>query len=288
MKPTTEKDYHRRVARVVEWLSGELDAPFDLERLASIACFSPTHFHRIYTAIAGETVAETVRRLRLHRAASDLRDDLLPLERIAWRAGYGGLPAFSRAFKSAYGLPPTRWRAERRFDVAPPSPEHGTEKMIDPSSFPVDIRELPAMRLAVVSHVGPYMEIGGAFARLQGLAGARGLFGPDTRMLGVYLDDPTVVAARELRSEAGITVGNDVTLDLPLGERLLGRGRHAVWTHRGPYADLAESYRRFYGEWLPSSGLEPADGPCFEIYVNDPRTTAPTDLLTEICLPLVD
>lgn len=288
MKPTTEKDYYRRVARVAELLAKAPDADFDLGRLAAVACFSPTHFHRIYTAIAGETVAETVRRLRLHRAAGELRDGVLPLERIAVRAGYGSLAAFSRSFKSSYGLPPARWRAERRSPVVAPIRHDGDVSMSDTASLPVTIRDLPPMRLAVVSHVGPYMEIGGAFERLRGLAGARSLFGPTTRMLGIYLSDPAVTPVQDLRSEAGITVGDDVVIDAPLGERRLSGGRHAIWTHRGPYADLEASYRRLFGEWLPASGAEPADAPCLEIYLNDPRTTAPTDLLTEICLPLAD
>ena len=64
-------------------------------------------------------------------------------------------------------------------------------------------------------------------------------------------------------------------------------GEHAVGLHRGPYDRLHESYRWLFGQWLPSSGREPANRAVHEIYVNDPRTTPPADLVTHVCIPLV-
>jgi AraC family transcriptional regulator len=42
-----------------------------------------------------------------------------------------------------------------------------------------------------------------------------------------------------------------------------------------------------YGTWLVQSVREAADAPVFEEYLNSPKDTAPADLITEICLPLV-
>ena len=55
---------------------------------------------------------------------------------------------------------------------------------------------------------------------------------------------------------------------------------------QGPYGELEAAYDWLYRSWLPASGLEPADHPCFEIYLNDPRQVAPAALLTDVCLPL--
>src|SRR3954469_18997591 len=94
----TVEDYAQRVERVHAYLAAHLDRDVDLDRLAGIACFSSFHFHRIYHALQGETVAESVRRMRLHRAALDLIEGALPVARIAARAGYGSQAAFTRAF----------------------------------------------------------------------------------------------------------------------------------------------------------------------------------------------
>ncbi len=49
---------------------------------------------------------------------------------------------------------------------------------------------------------------------------------------------------------------------------------------------MPAAYRWLFAEWLVKSGREPADAPCFEEYLNDPRETPPTELLTDIFLPL--
>ena len=43
----------------------DLDEELDLDRLADVAAMSRWHWHRVYAGMRGETVAATVRRLRL-------------------------------------------------------------------------------------------------------------------------------------------------------------------------------------------------------------------------------
>jgi putative flavoprotein involved in K+ transport len=66
----------------------------------------------------------------------------------------------------------------------------------------------------------------------------------------------------------------------------LAGGRHAVLLHVGPYAELHRAYTWLYREWLPTSGAVVADRPCVEEYLNNPRQVPPSELRTEIGLPL--
>ncbi len=66
------QSYEARINRVTAYIYEHLDEPLDLERLADVAAMSPWHWHRVYSAMRGETVAATVRRLRLMRAANEL------------------------------------------------------------------------------------------------------------------------------------------------------------------------------------------------------------------------
>ena len=74
MKPSTEQDYRRRIARVVEAILVNPGAPHTLESLAAVAHLSPYHFHHIYRALTGESVVETVQRVRMAQAAQRLTD----------------------------------------------------------------------------------------------------------------------------------------------------------------------------------------------------------------------
>jgi AraC family transcriptional regulator len=49
---------------------------------------------------------------------------------------------------------------------------------------------------------------------------------------------------------------------------------------------MKAAYEWLYGVWLVQSGKEPGDAPVFEEYLNNPRNTAPNELLTDIYLPL--
>ncbi|WP_276118183.1 AraC family transcriptional regulator [Pararhizobium qamdonense] len=273
--------YEQRLQRVSAYIYDHLDEELDLDRLADIACLSPHHWHRIYRAVHGETLAATVKRLRLHRAAGDLVRTTLSVDVIARRAGYPNLQSFTRIFKSVFGMPPARYRREGSHTVFQSPNGKGFDAM-----YSVTTKTIAPRALAGVSHTGSYMGIGLAFETLGGTLQARGLYRPEMRMVGLYLDDPDLVPEDKLRSFACVTEGQHVSADAPLVHQHLDGGEYAVLRHKGPYADMHKAYQWLYGEWLPKSGRDVRDSVMFEEYINNPREAAPTELLTDIYLPL--
>jgi len=280
---TRTNDYGSRLERVFTWLAHHLDDSLDLATLADVACLSPYHFHRIYHSMQGETVTDTVRRLRLHRAAVELITGELPVPRIARRAGYGSQEAFTRAFKTAYGVPPARYRASF---VPMPTTGRPEDAMETTLTYQATIREAATIRVAALPHRGDYQTIGTTFERLAALAGGLNLFGPSTRSFGIYYDDVSAVPREALRADACMTAPDGWTGSGELELREIRGGRYAVLLHVGPYAELEHAYKWLYGTWLPQSGEEPGDAPCVEEYLNDARTVPPTELRTEIWLPV--
>lgn len=279
----SQASYVRRFTRVIEYIYAHLDEAPDLNTLSDVAALSPYHWHRTWQAVYGESVVNTVKRLRLQRAAADLANTDMSLEAIWPRAGYGSLAAFSRSFKDAYGLTPTEYRrtgSHTRF--AMPFAPKGVSAMPD-----VAIRTLAPAELAVIPHKGSYMEIGRAFETMFGTLGARNLLRPGLCMKGLFYSDPTSVPEAELQSAAGIVIPDAAfPVEAPLERRSLRGGDYAVLRHKGPYSDMRAAYDWLYGEWLVRSGREAADAPVFEDYLNNPREVAPSELLTDICLPL--
>jgi len=273
--------YEARLRRVSAYIHEHLDDELDMEKLAEIACMSSYHWHRIYRAIYGETAAATVKRLRLHRAAGDLVNTRLSVSDIAKRSGYPNLQSFNRIFRSVYGMPPARYRNEGSHTIFEPSTQGRITVMFD-----VTLRTIFPMSLVGVAHRGSYMQIGQAFETLFGTIFARGLAGSDMRMIGIYLDDPDVVEADKLRSYACVTAGETVATDAPLERRFLDGGDYAVLRHKGPYANMHRAYQWLYAQWLPASGRQLRDAVMFEEYINNPRDVPPTELLTDIYMPL--
>ncbi len=150
----------------------------------------------------------------------------------------------------------------------------------------VDVRTLAPRRVAALRHTGPYMEIGQTFERLMQWAGRRGLIGPDTEMLAVFYDDAEQRPPEQLRSDACIAVPDEIEGDGDVVIQTIEGGEYAVALHRGPYHLLPTVYRWIYSEWLVQNGRRPRALPPYEIYRNDPSTTKPDDLLTEVYVPL--
>ncbi|WP_031482223.1 AraC family transcriptional regulator [Maridesulfovibrio frigidus] len=150
----------------------------------------------------------------------------------------------------------------------------------------VKIWNLDPMKMAYVEHVGPYEEVEVAWMKLASWAGANGLFNERTKSFGVYHDNPMEVPAENLRSEACITVDKEVANSGEVKFKDVNGGRYAVAVLLGPYAQLADKWMEFYTKWLPESGEEYRDEPCYEQYLNDPHSTKPEHLVTLLLLPL--
>lgn len=152
--------------------------------------------------------------------------------------------------------------------------------------YPVTIKTIPAVELFGLEHQGSYLKINQTFDLIGSSASARSLFTADTRWIGIYFDDPHLIAEKELRSKACISVPTGTSLAAPFVQYKIAAGQYALLTYQGPYADLEAVIQWLCGSWLPASGQEAADAPMFEEYHNDPRHTAPQDLLTTLYLPL--
>lgn len=275
------ENYNHRLNRVIDYVYTHLEDDLSLDRLAEVACFSPYHWSRIYSAMRGETIVATIRRLRLQRAAERLANSDLEIGAISARAGYSSTDTFARAFKGAFGVSPAAYREDG---------SHAAFKAAKTSSearaFPVVVESLPERRCAGIDHTGSYMEIDHAMGRLFTELAARDSLPTRPTMLGVFFDDPDLGPEAELRSRACLPVANSVVIDAPLVETVLRGGPYATLRYTGPYADMRSAYRWLLGVWLPTSGHEPDDTPIFEAYLDDPREVPQNELRTDIHLPL--
>lgn len=271
----------KRLLRVLDHIHDNPAGDLSLDALSDIAAMSRFHWHRVFRAMTGETLAQAVRRIRMQRASYLLVMTETSLSAIAVSVGMANPASFNRAFADHFLMSPSafRKRGELRPFVrhTPPrrSPMH-----------PVTIRTEAQIRLAALPHRGAYHEISRAFQKLSAVMASRDLFRSAGRMIAVFHDDPQSVPEAALRSHAGFEIAGPTVLSAPLEDVIIPAGRQAVLTFKGPYAGLPAAYDELFGIWLPQSGEEPADAPSFEVYLNTPMDTAPEDLVTELHLPL--
>jgi AraC family transcriptional regulator len=276
MRLETHSTHQALVASVLDLISRDLESDLSLARLAERAGVSAFHFHRVFCAIAGEPPARYVRRLRLERAALRLKYSRLPVTEVAFDAGYETHEAFTRAFKSRFGLPPRRFR-DRESALA--------DDAITLDVQPVIVR-IPQRRIAYVRHVGPYDETRGAFEKVVTWARRRGLL-TGAHLVGVYLDDQTITPRERTRCEVGVYVDDDAVGDGEVGVRALAGGDYAVIHYQGPSRERRRTYDLLYARWLPDRGRAPAtDVPPFEVYSPFGGALEGFDAVTSVHVPL--
>ncbi len=296
MRTATLDDYKQRLLRVLVHIQEHLDESLSLDELAGLACFSPFHFHRIFKGMVGESVKEHVRRLRIERAATRLKLGAQPVVGIALEAGYESHEAFTRSFRSVFGVSPSRFRASnRRATAAAPSGLHfadgakiGHFKTVQPGGkkMEVTIVRRGPLRVAFMRHVGRYSTVGKTWDRFLPLAGKEGLLGGGAEFIGLCHDDPEVTPQHRVRYDACVSVDESFRPMGEIGVQVIAGGEYAMTTHFGPYDALGRTYTRLLGQWLPRSGRQLRACPCFEVYLNDPQSTDPKDLITDIYAPL--
>src|ERR1700679_1931891 len=164
--------YLDRMHRVTAYIDQHLDQYLDLETLAEVAHFSPFHFHRLFSALMGETLGAYLRRRRCEVGATRLlAQPRIPVLHIALGVGFGSAEAFTHAFGARFGCSPTTWRLQQAAERAAISNldqtiskldqvqqdktiENGVPKAETPMK--VQIIERKPTSIAYLRHVGPY------------------------------------------------------------------------------------------------------------------------------------
>ncbi|KTT25739.1 AraC family transcriptional regulator [Pseudacidovorax intermedius] len=283
-----ETRYRERVARVVAHIVAHPMAEHRLDALAAMAHFSPWHFHRIYASVTGESVAATVRRLRLAQAARLLQDGTRSVTEVALATGYDSPQAFSRAFSQFSGQPPSAFQqamhrlamgddAGGGFSADPAEPKEARA-----SSSAVQIVERPAQQVLALRHQGPAAMIPHTQRRLHLLLGEA----PGTVWLGMVCDDPDDPQAGLIYHAAAAPAKLGPSGHSELQALTIPAGRYARHRLAGPYTRIGAAFDALYARWLPASGFEPDDRLALEHYLNSPRNAAPADLRTDLFIPI--
>jgi len=110
MKAATLQAHDPRMARLLAYLESHLDEPLDIESLARLAGVSARQLDRLFERIFGESPRACLRRLRLERAARQLRLTRRRILAIALDAGFDSHESFTRSFARRFGRSPADYR----------------------------------------------------------------------------------------------------------------------------------------------------------------------------------
>ncbi|MGM0377153.1 MAG: helix-turn-helix domain-containing protein, partial [Bacteroidota bacterium] len=85
------------------------DPHFNVENLSEMMAMSRSSFYRKFSDLTGMTAAGYIRKARLQKAASLLKQDQLPVSQLSERVGFRSVAHFRKCFKEEFGRNPGAW-----------------------------------------------------------------------------------------------------------------------------------------------------------------------------------
>lgn len=281
MKTPGHDRYEQHFARALHYLQTHYNSDINLHHIAAAAGMSSWHWHRLYHSVMGETLHDTLKWMRLHRAAWLLCHTDKSIADIALACGYrGNAQSFTRIFRRDYGLSPLDYRHR-------PAPDYA-----------VNIEELAPVPVVMMEHrEQDSQRLGNAFLRLNSLLRLRGWQDDGTtRAFSIHYPPHTAVYLPQLAKfnikTAGMRYAALTTLPLlqlaapPLQSGVIAGGRYAVLQHYGAYADL-DTASDWFLDWFRRNGLTIAAAPVILEYLDmQCCDTSPAQTRVNICVPL--
>jgi signal transduction histidine kinase/CheY-like chemotaxis protein/AraC-like DNA-binding protein len=85
------------------------DPAFNVEILGKELFMSRSSFYRKFKDVTGITAAGYIRKIRLHKAASLLKNDGIQVSQVAERVGFQSVAQFRKSFREEFGKTPGEW-----------------------------------------------------------------------------------------------------------------------------------------------------------------------------------
>lgn len=283
-------DWIETMNAALDYIESRLDGEISHSELARLTKHSAYHFQRVFSYMAGVTLAEYVRRRKLTRAAVDLHGGNEKVIDVALKYGYESPTAFTRAFQNFHGITPNE--AKRG----------GTVTAYPPLSFQITIKGVTAMQYRIEEKeafriVGPKLETTSegdrALQEIPAFWGEVARSGAVPELCEIMDGEP--------RAILGVCVGSfqeslefDYYAAAPstkpapegMGEYTVPACTWAIFECTGPMPhSIQELTARIVREWLPTSGYEYGNGPDIEVY-SDGDNTRP-DFKSWVWMPVV-
>jgi AraC-like DNA-binding protein len=96
------------VERVISMIHQRIQTGFPIKEMSKVACMSERGFRQVFTAETGISPKKYFDNVRLEQAHSLLHLGAYSVSEVAWRLGYANPFHLSKAFKSHFGMAPSK------------------------------------------------------------------------------------------------------------------------------------------------------------------------------------
>ncbi|MEW6087016.1 MAG: AraC family transcriptional regulator [bacterium] len=106
------------IDKAIEYLYSNLDKKITIDKLAKIACMSPSHFFRVFKKEVGQPPQDYLNKIRMKVVKNLLKASDKSITEIALDCGFGSSSYFSACFKKAFNITPTDYQKTFKKDIS--------------------------------------------------------------------------------------------------------------------------------------------------------------------------
>lgn len=300
---TKNRTYAKHINNAFRFIEENLSDELSLESIARAAFYSPYHFHRVFSAITGETVNEYVSRKRLEKAALLLQTDRdLSVSDIAFRCGYNSHAGFTRAFKKQFGMSPKALgdlttgtyskisKVKSKNDQTAVAFESYLSRMENlmewiTNEADISIIQTNDQSAASVTHLGE-QGVGNSFTRLIRWCERNNLLeGPDFKMGVLYHDSYKVTAPEKVRMNVFLLTNKELPADEEVHSISLSGGKYIKASLAISPQVISKAWTALF-IWMNENHYRKAEMPPYEIYHNDFNTHPEKKCIMDLYIPI--
>jgi AraC family transcriptional regulator len=268
-----KKDISAKRTRVtnnlMHYIYNYIDSAINLDIISKDIGISKFYLHRIFKDEFGANIYETIKSIRLQKAANLLiTNHNSTISQVAALCGYGTQTSFIRAFKEHFAMTPKQWRqggfitySNTLLSGIDARWAHG---MHDFKLTPV-IKKIPDLKLYYIRHRGYDASIKECWQKLQTFVLANDI--KNFKQIAFYHDNPIIVPLERCNYVACIQTDDPLPVEKPvLPSFRMSTGVYAEFQMEGYNDDILRLIQWIYHEWLPKSGYETTTAPSFVVY----------------------
>ena len=263
--------YVRKIEKVIQYIELNLNEEIRIEDLADLCHLSKFYFHRIFTALTGDSIMDYIRKRRISMASLELINSDKTILEIAMDYGFGSQEAFTRSFKNICGINPGAYRkGEKEIEIYE---KFNVWKLKNEGGFTVEPKfvvkqEFKVIGLEIKTTMKENEEektipklwdkYAPRMSEIKNVAVAKRDLGL-CEVVGKSDDSFSYIACKEVENFDFVPEG--------MSCKTIPTTKYAVFTHTGKVDKLGETYQYIYGTWLMNSGYHVEEGSCdFELY----------------------
>ena len=289
MKKSTYEKRAKIANDVMNYIYKYIDTNINIDELSLQLNISKFHLHRIFKEEFGKNIYESIKAIRLEKAANLLiTNKYSTITDISKMTGYSSQTSFLRAFKERFLMTPKEWKngGYKEYSNKIVEKISTNNERINFSKIEPSIVKMPEIKGYYIRHKGYDRTIKKTWQKLQTWIYTNDI--KEYKQMALHHDNPIITPLEECQYIAIVVLEKEEEQlkDLSLPTLIIPKGIYAKFSLSGKYGDVIKLIQWVYHTWLIQSGYETTTNPSYTMYHKNHFLVEEDEFILDFYLPI--